>query len=105
MSQARPARPALIGTRSIRARVRRSLGFAALGFWAVICLFPLYSVAATSIKPSLDVIDGPQLSAVRRFPPEPRILGPQDGCLRDTLRGAAAALAAAAPYDADRSRG
>lgn len=60
MSQAALAPLARTGTRSTWARVGRALAYAVLGCWAFVCLFPLYWIAATSIKPSIDVVDGPR---------------------------------------------
>jgi multiple sugar transport system permease protein len=39
--------------------VRRFIIYAVLGFWSLICLFPLYWVAITTLKQSSQIINGP----------------------------------------------
>lgn len=47
------------GTRQIRWLVGRVLTYAVLLLWAVICLFPIYWTATTSIKDQTSVLRGP----------------------------------------------
>jgi multiple sugar transport system permease protein len=47
-------------SKNIRGSKRRqALIYAALGFWTLVCLFPLYWAVATSLKGPLDIVSGP----------------------------------------------
>jgi multiple sugar transport system permease protein len=47
------------GRRSGARRFGRVMTYAVLGFWSVVCLFPLYWVAVTTLKTPQAIIDGP----------------------------------------------
>jgi multiple sugar transport system permease protein len=57
-----------------RVNAKRTLGrtgiYAALIFWAIICLFPLYWTASTSIKPREAVLQGPKYLPWVDFQPD-----------------------------------
>jgi multiple sugar transport system permease protein len=39
--------------------IRRLIAYVVLGFWSIVCVFPLYWVAITTLKQPHDIINGP----------------------------------------------
>ena len=50
-------------------RTRQILTYLVLGLWSFVCLFPLYWIAATTLKQPLDVINGPRYLPFVDFKP------------------------------------
>lgn len=44
---------------AVQRRARHSLSYIALSLWALVCLFPLYWVAITSLKGGREIVEGP----------------------------------------------
>jgi len=72
--------------------------YTVLGFWAVVCLFPLYWIAATTLKQPLDVINGPRFLPFVDFKPTLDawayiLFNPQDDTLRRYVNSVVVAFA------------
>jgi multiple sugar transport system permease protein len=92
-------RPSFGWSRALRAGPL--LAYVPLGFWAVVCLFPLYWIAATTLKQPLDVINGPRYLPFVDFKPTLDawayiLFNPNDDTLRRYLNSVVVSFGATA---------